>query len=245
MNFKIDTLRFTSNDPAFDGRRLWLSPSQFEEGAEYAKANNIKNFFIWRGDEELPAVVNLDLSWLSRFPDTFYLEIMPHLSKESQIDALYDLKALRYLVYFGYDTKPLNHHNLQSLKSLYTHYDIIQSGGDSSFELLPNLERLKLWHIKKQTDCHFLGSLTNVKHLELTWSKSIERLDGMEKLTGLTSISIHRCSMLKDISALLQCDALKGVWIESSKSLDLDAPAQLKARGVDIGGPPGSAISKI
>jgi len=245
MDFKMDKLRFTSNEPEFDSRRLWISPSQFDEGMVFAKENKIKNFFIYSGNDDVKQPMDLDLSWLTEFPETFYLEIMLTPSKNSNIDALYKMRNLQYLVYFGYAAKPLNHHHLQSLKSLYTRYDVSQLDGESAFMHLKNLERLKLWHIKKQPDCKFLGELASVTQLELTWSKSIECLDGVEQLSELKSISTNRCAMLKDISALLKCEKLKGAWIESSKQLNLDAPATLKANGVNVGGPPGSAISKI
>lgn len=245
MDFKIDQLRFTVNSPSFDARRLWLAPHQFKEGAQFAKENNIKNFFIWDGGKRESAPVDLDLSWLLELPDTFYLEIMLSPSKKSNIEAIYELHELQYLVYFGYGNKPLNHMKLQSLKSLYTHYDVSQLDGNSTYELLPNLERLKLWHVKKQTDCYFLGTLPSVKQLELTWCGTLECLEGIENLHNLTSISTKRCAKLKDISALLQCKNLRGAWIESSKQLDLDAPQKLKLNGVNIGGPPNSAVSKI
>lgn len=245
MDFKVDHLRFTSHDPGYTPRRLWLSPSQFKDGAEYAKKNKINNFFIYSGNDDLPKLVDLDLSWLKHFPDTYYLEIMLHPSKASDIDAIYGLSQLKYLVYFGYDKKPLDHRCLGSLKSLYTHYDISQLDGCSSFNLLPHLQKLKLWHIKKQVDCTFLGELPSVTQLELTWAKSLECLDGVETLPNLVSVSTNRCSSLKDISALLKCKNLQGAWIESSKQLDLGAALKLKENGVNIGGPPGSAVSKI
>ena len=241
----MDTLKFTTNSSSFDGRCLWLVPSQFKEGAKFAKENNIKNFKIWHGGEVSSSVVDLDLNWLADFPDIFYLEILLRPSKTSDIEAIHELKNLQYLTYFGYADQPLNHQKLQSLKSLYTHYDISQLNGDSVFSMLPNLKRLKLWHVKKQADCYFLGELTNVEQLELTWCGNLESLDGIENLHNLVSISTHRCSKLKDISALLQCQNLKGAWIESSKQLNLDAPTKLKAKEIKIGGPPGSAISKI
>jgi hypothetical protein len=97
----------------------------------------------------------------------------------------------------------------------------------------------------QKADCNFLGELPRVRRLELCWVKSFEGLDGLERLTNLENVSIQRCSMLKDISALLQCDHLQRAFIESSKQLDLDTPTKLKAKGVTIVGPPNSAISKI
>jgi hypothetical protein len=246
MNFKIEDDRFhTYRYPTSDPRRIWLSPSQFHEGAAFAKKQNINNFFIFRGDETLTKYVDLDLSWLKDFPNTYGLEIMLNPSKNSCIDSLYDLHNLQYLVYFGYDKKPLDHFCLQSLKSLYTHYDTSQLDGDSSFQHLINLDSLKLWHIKKQTDCSFFGKLPRVKELELAWAKSLESLDGVEHLDELEIISVRNCSLLKDISALLKCKNLKRAWIESSKQLNTDAPIKLKKKGIEINGPHASAVSKI
>lgn len=245
MDFKVDNLHFTSHDPYYSPKRLWLTPSQFTEGAKYAKENNINNFFLYRGNEDLPSKVHLDLSWLLQFPDTYYLEIMLHPSKKSNLDALYALKNLQYLVYFGYNDIPLDHTRLPSLKSLYTHYSATQLEGNHLFSLLPNLQRLKLWHIKKQPDCHFLGILPTVTKLELTWSKSLETLSGIENLPVLETISTERCSSLKDVNALLQCNNLLSAWLGTSKLLDLTALTQLKQNGIQIGGPPGSPASKI
>ena len=247
QNFRIEDDRLIAHrylHMALDPRQLWLTPKQFKQGAKFAKEQQINNFSLWYGGKSDDAKSSvLDLSWLEDLPNTYNLDIMINPSEKSNIDALYKLNNLISLVYFGYDKKPLNHHRLQSIKSLYTHYDTSHLDGDSRFEYLANLNNLKLWRIKKQADCSFLGNLANVNELEITWSKSIESLNGLENLSNLRRISIKRCSSLTDISALQRCGNLKFAWIESSKHINPEAVIRLKDKGVDIRG--GSAVSKI
>ena len=247
QNFRIEDDRLIAHrypHMALDPRQIWLTPKQFRQGAKFAKEQQINNFSLWYGGEDGDAKFeDLDLSWLDDLPDIYNVDIMVHPSEKSKIDALYTLNNLISLVYFGYNKKPLDHHRLQSIKSLYTHYDTSHLDGNSRFEHLPNLDNLKLWRIKKQVDCSFLGNLIGVKELDITWSKSIESLNGIENLTNLRRVSINRCSSLTDIGALLQCENLEFAWIESSKHLAPEAVIRLKQKGIDIRG--GSAVTKI
>jgi hypothetical protein len=238
-------LQYTYGLSKSESRRITLSPSQFKGGAKYAKEHGINNFFIvhekTHGDS--PDFVDLDLSWLEDLPETFEIEIMPHPSANSDVDSLYKLNRLTSLRYCGYDKIPLNHHRLQSLKDLYTFYDVSQLEGDSSFENLPNLNYLTVWCIKKQKDCAFLGNLPSVKSLDLCWGSTIESLSGVEKLVNLEYIDIGRFPKLTDISPLLECKNLKEAFIESSRQLNPEAVIELYEKGVEIRG--GSAVTKI
>ena len=111
MDFKVKVI---------DGK-LWIKPYDFEEGVQYALENNIKSLFLTHDETE--KYYTIDFSWLNKLPEITTLDIILPLSKESNIDAIYDLKNLKKLSYYSnYEKVPLYHCKLKSLEYLYTHY---------------------------------------------------------------------------------------------------------------------------
>jgi hypothetical protein len=202
-----------------DEKQLWLKPHEFDGGLKYAIENNIKSLFLWHDWEKSPKYITVDLSWLKELPEIHTLELMIPLTKKSNIDGIYELKNLRKLVYKNYDYCPLNHNKLKSIEFLYTHYSENHRCEEHGFETLENLKVLKLWRIKNEENCNFTGNLKNLKRLELTWSRTLKTLEGIENNKLMENISLINLSQLENVSALLELKQLKGIWVENCKNL--------------------------
>jgi len=212
-------------DVKYNLNRLWLSPSEYEEGVKYAKKNDIKSLFLWyreKDEDTQPKNLTLDFSWLLELPEIARLEVMLTLSAKSNIESFYSLKKLESIVWFNYDKLPLEHERLPNLKSLYTHFSKNHLNGKSTFDKLQNLEHLKLWHIKECEDCSFLGDLPKLKNLELTWSRKLCSLKGIEKCNNLERLSLRNLYTLEDVSSIAACSNLKGIWVEGCKHISKD-----------------------
>jgi hypothetical protein len=211
-------------------KRICLSPNEYKEGLEVAKNNQINGLFLWHGgnDAFYNKELTLDLSWLSDLPELKYVEIGHSLSAKSNINSLYSLKNLEYLVYRNYDKLPLDHSKFVNLKFLYTLYSKNHLEGKSRFDQLPNLETLKLWHIKKEESCLFLGALSKLKRLELTWSRTLKTLEGIENYKMIESMSLRNLSQLENVSAINELEKLKGLWVENCKKINEDGKKIIK-----------------
>jgi hypothetical protein len=208
MDFKIDIR---------NGKKLWLKPGEYENGITYALENNITSLFLTHDETE--KYYTIDFSWLKELPEIDSLEFMTPLSRRSNIDGIYGLKKLKALVYDNYDRLPLDHSRLPSLEFLYTLYSKNHRNKESSFEALENLNDLKLWRVKDEEDCVFLGNLKKLRRLELTWSRSLKTLGGIEKCRSLENILLINLSRLEDVSALGELTQLKGIWVENCKNI--------------------------
>ena len=212
MDFKVEVR---------DGiKKLWIKPYDFEEGIKYALENNIKSLFLTHDETE--KYYTIDFSWLNKLPEINNLEIMIPLSKQSNIDGIYELKKLEKLDYLSknYDRLPLNHTKLKFIKFLYTSYSKNHKNKENGFEALENLKILKLWRIKDEENCMFLGDLQKLERLELTWSGTLKTLEGIENYKSLESISLINLSQLEDVSALMELKQLKGIWVENCKKIN-------------------------
>jgi hypothetical protein len=209
MDFKVDIR---------NGKKLWLKPNEYKNGIKYALENNIKALFLIHDETE--KYYTLDFSWLKELPEIDELEFMIPLSRQSNIDSIYELNKLKTLTYHNYDRLPLDHTRLKSLEYLYTAYSKNHKNKENSFETLDNLKDLKLWHIKDEENCIFLGNIKKLQRLELTWSRSLKTLDGIEKYKLLESILLINLSQLEDITVLLELKKLKGIWVENCKRLN-------------------------
>jgi len=208
-----------------NSNRLWLSPSEYKEGVTYAQANNIKSLFLWyreKDEDSQPENLTLDFSWLLELPEIIRLEISLTLSAKTNIESFYSLKKLESIVWYNYDKLPLDHERLPNLKSLYTHFSKNQLNGKSTFDKLQNLQRLKLWHIKECEDCSFLGNLHKLDNLELTWSRKLYSLKGIEKCINLESLQLRNLYTLEDVSSISANPNLKNIWVEGCKHINED-----------------------
>ena len=203
-------------------KQLWLIPHEIESGLKYALENNIKSLFLWKGKDikRYPNRMTIDFSWLKELSELENLDIMIHLTKQSDINSLYEVKGLKKLTYFEYDYLPLDHSKLKSLELLYTHYSKNHKTKEFSFETLENLRELKLWHIKNEEDCMFLGNMDKLKRLELTFSRTIKTLDGISKLKSLEKLALRNLFQLENALVLLELKQLKGVWIDTCKKIN-------------------------
>ena len=82
-------------------KQLWLEPNEYQNGLKYAQKNNIKLLFLrYKNDENPPSKgFTIDFSWLKELPELESLDFMLPLSKQSNIDSIYDLTKLKSLVY--------------------------------------------------------------------------------------------------------------------------------------------------
>lgn len=212
--------------------RLWLSPSEYEEGVAYAQANDIKSLFLWyreKGEDTQPKNLTLDFSWLLELPEIVSLEISLRLSAKTNIESLYSLGKLKSIVWHNYDKLPLEHERLSNVKSLYTHFSKNHLNGKSTFDKLQNLQRLKLWHIKECEDCSFLGDLPELEDLELTWSRKLRSLKGIEKCSNLKRLQLRNLYTLEDVSSISANSNLKSVWVEGCKHINKDGQKLIDA----------------
>ena len=209
-------------------KQLQIGPEGSDEGIKYAHENNIFSLMIRCFDEPNEKYITVDFSWLKQLPKIQSLEIMVPLAKNSNITGIYDLKNLKNLHYSHYDNAPLEHTKLQLLEHLYTHYSKEHKFKDCSFELLKNLKSLKLWHVKDEENCIFIGMLNKLKRLELTWSRSIKTLDGLENYKLLETLWLRNISQLEKISAINDLKYLKEIWIENCKKISEEDKKCLK-----------------
>jgi hypothetical protein len=211
MNFRVDNRSGV--------KQLWLMPSEYKDGVKYAVENNIKSLFL-RADET-GKYYTIDFSWLKELPEIEILEFIIPLTKNSDIESIYELKKLKKLSYhMNYDKLPLNHTKLKSLEYLYTRYSKNHRNQESGFEALENLKTLRLWHVNNEENCTFLGNLQKIESLEFTWSRSIKTLEGIEKFKLLEHISLRNLSQLENVSVLLELKQLRGIWVESCKKIN-------------------------
>ena len=203
-------------------QQLWLTPDDFEEGISYAKSNDIKDLFLWYGKDTtknfFSKELTLDFSWFEELPNIISIEMMLKLTAKSNLESLYSLPNLERLVYFCYDKLPLKHERLTNLKWLYTHYSKKHLHKQSSFESLENLSSLKLWHIK-QNDCTFLGNLSKLEQLELTWSRTLQSLSGIEKFKELKRLGLKNLYALANVEQLNECAKLLCVKLDGCKHI--------------------------
>jgi hypothetical protein len=209
-------------------KQLWLKPQEIENGIQFALENNINSLFLWDNSEY--DTVTLDFSWLKELPKIYSLDIMLKLSKQSNINGIYELKELKKLVYFEYNNLPLNHYKLKSLEYLYTHYSEIHKTNECKFEVLENLKTLKLWHIKKEQNCVFLGNLKNLELLELVWSGTLKTLEGIEKFKNLEKILLENLSKLEDISAAFGLAKLDVLFAKNCKKINEEGKKIIKEK---------------
>jgi hypothetical protein len=201
-------------------KQLQIEPKEFDEGVKFAQKNDIKSVMVYCGIEKTEKYITIDFSWLKKLPELQSLEIMAPLSKKSNVDGIYELKKLKDLHYSHYDNVPLDHNKLKSLEHLYCHYSKNHKREECSFELLKSLKSLKLWSIKEEEDCRFIGKLNKLTRLELTWSRSIKSLDGLEEYKLLEILWLRNLSQLEDISALDELKGIKKLWIENCKRIN-------------------------
>ena len=213
MDFKVDIR---------NGKKLWLKQNEYENGVKYALENNITSLFLTHDETE--KYYTIDFSWLKEISEIDTLEFMIPLTKNSNIESIYQLKKLKSIAYLSknYDRLPLNHAKLKSLEYLYTCYSKNHKNKESCFEALENLKELKLWHIKDEEDCVFIGNLQNLKRLQITWSKSLKALNGIENYKLLESISLKNLPQLENVITLSGLENLKGIWIENCKKINKD-----------------------
>jgi hypothetical protein len=208
-------------------KQLQLEPKEFDEGIKFALKNDIKSLMVYCGIEWTEKYVTIDFSWLKKLPELQSLEIMAPLSKKSNVDGIYELKKLKDLHYSHYDNVPLDHNKLKSLEYLYCSYSKNHKHKECSFELLKNLKSLRLWHINWEENCKFIGELNKLTRIELTWSRSIKSLDGLEEYKLLEFLSLRNLSQLEDISALNKLKGIKGLWIENCKRINEEGKKKL------------------
>lgn len=209
-------------------KQLWLKPCEFKNGIKFALENNINSLFLWNDLQN--NVMTLDFSWLKELRKVHTLEIMLQLTKQSNIDGIYGLKELKKLVYFNYNNLPLNHCKLESLEYLYTHYSKNHKINEYRFEALDNLKVLKLWHIKKEENCVFLGNLKNIETLELIWSGTLKTLEGIEKFNKLEKLLLEHLSKLEDISATFELKKLDVLWTNACKKINDEGKKIIKEK---------------
>ena len=99
---------------------------------------------------------------------------------------------------------------------------------ESCFEVLENLNHLRLWHIKKEENCLFLGNLKQLKRLELTWSSLIKNLHGIDSYSLLEGIALRNLGKLENVTALIELKLLKGIWLEGCKNINEEGKEIIK-----------------
>jgi hypothetical protein len=215
MSFRVEVYGVGKHER----KKLWLKPNEYKNGIEYALKNNITSLFLTHDDTE--KYYSIDFAWLKELPEIDELQFMIPLSKQSNIDGIYELKKLKTLSYFSnYDRMPLNHSKLNSLEYLYTNYSKNHKNRESDFESLENLKTLRLWRIKDEENCNFLGKIKKLNRLELTWNRTIKTLEGIENNKLLNELSLINLSQLKDVFALSKLQPLKYLWIENCKNIN-------------------------
>jgi len=213
-NFKIDIER------TLKIKRVWIPIYQLEEGIEFAINNKIEALYIFHGGKLEPPKHTVDFNFLLKIPTIKSLDFLIRLTENSNIEGIYSLKNLTNLTYFEYDSFPLNHSKIQSLRYLYTHFSRNHLKDVSKFSHLKNLDTLKIWHVKNE-DCNFLVETNNLENIEITWG-TLKSLKGIDKLTKLQKLSLYGLNKLTDIESIFQSKSLKLVGIEKCKSIPND-----------------------
>jgi len=206
--------KFELNSHAFDGIRILYK--HLDEGLKYAKEYKIYDVCIWEGMEK--TIETVDLSFLKDYTFIEKLHVVQTLSKKSNIDGLYNLfklKDLRWAVgnNFKLDFSQLPNIEILSIGAFHSLAE--------NWNSLINLRELYIQSINNHEDLEFLNGLKNLKKLRIINGKILS-LKGLEKCQKLESITIARCSKLKEVMPILEkLPNLKSADFEKCKNINI------------------------
>jgi len=135
-----------------------------------------------------------DLDFLARTPDAAFLWLWDITL--TNIDGIY---ALSELAYAGINHKrpAIDFSRFPALRKVVNHWNKADIGISDSA-----ITDYSLWHFKPRSKSfEGLNIPLGVETLELNWANPAA-LDGMPQLNRLRELQIHRCSNLRDLSAL-------------------------------------------
>lgn len=163
-----------------------------------------------------------DLKFILNCPSINDIEVWPSYEAKEAFDysVLYEMPNLRSvdckIIYGAYEQYKANidYSKIKGLEKLF-----MVDGGHNGYEKVPTLKEIWISGNKK---IHDFGSITCSKMVEKTtvFSCGIRSLEGIEKQTALTDLSLWHNYSLRDISALENVsDTLKDLSIDACSKI--------------------------
>lgn len=172
---------------------FYIKSSEIEKDIEYIKKNKINNIAI----NKYKGFLSNDISQLRELTHVKKISLEPSDIVDVG-DTLAKLKKLEYL-HLGVEKVAFDFSNLPNLKRLYFDYHKNTKG----IEHLINLEVLHIYYANKfffKEDQ--IGSLKNLKRLEIVKSDDLDNLNCLSKLINLKELEFHYCRSLIDFNFL-------------------------------------------
>ena len=167
---------------------------------------------------EKAMIISEDISFITRCPTLRYLEIVPADTALPKFDysPLYDMPQICYLLCkcsYGGPTENLHteidYSRINGIRKLQ-----IEGPGHRGYDVLQDLEELKVYKDKANVDLKNIGKDRKLKSLWIVQSR-IGSLTGVKDIKNLQDLCVWDCRALQDISELSYASALRSLSVRN------------------------------
>lgn len=191
-----------------------FSSRSLEEHIEFINSHKLEKAMI----------IAEDISFIVRCPTLKYLEIVPADTSAPNFDysPLYDMPQVIFLScktsYGGSSTNlhtNIDYSGISSIRKLQ-----VEGVGHCNYDTLCDLEELKIYADKSNSDIQRIGKDNGLKRLWITQSR-LKSLVGVRLLGNLQELCVENCRSLRDISELSYVsNSLRSFSVRNCPSID-------------------------